>query len=1202
VNGEEQDPRADRPRLLDGLRKEDGTRPHAVIEASAGTGKTHTLEHLVIDLLLEGTPIDRVLVVTFTEKATLEMRSRIRARIARLVQAGHKALAPALLDFDRAPISTIHGFCQRVLAEQAFVSGRLLEQQRLDSREAFARTFRSAIRQGLFERAPERRLIEAALASMGALRLEETLWTWSKERGEIRPRFDAEALTNAVIAMPSRSDLEGAPGRAIMASIPHHAVRMRVREILNELAPLSELLAAGEPIDAVLPDLFALGQASPHRAAERNIDYLATQLASHETLAVHARVLQNHLSSVLPALMGRVLPSLVSKLEIDKRQKGRFDFDDMLFLVHEAIHGAPGEAALTALRARYKYALVDEFQDTDPIQWGIFRKIFMERTDGGALVLIGDPKQSIYAFRSADVHTYLAACDEVVHGGGLRIPLVDCFRSTPMMIDAINLILKEGFFTGPNRYPNPVRAGREDLRAVRSNGDAIVPIELLHLVSKDKLRAKPMRFALANAIADEIAKIAREGFWVSDRKGAGSLRPANFSDIFVLTRTGKEAREVAEALSRRGIPHALSAEEKLFETREARDVLDVLRALETPGSRSLRLRAWLTRFFAAMPEDLDACRALPSDHAFAMRLSRWGELAREERFAALFHAMMDESGLSRRLLFLREGERELVNYQHILEILLARGSKGRLTLRELVHELSQLIDQGGSASGSEDELPRLESDRAAVQLLTMHKSKGLEAEVVFLFGGMTSRISSAYAPHVFHEDRKRVAWIGPPSDELKERIQDEEREEYERLLYVAMTRARSRLYLPYIGPAPKGAPLPAGHVSEFARMSGAYRILADRLVSLTHAGYPAHWIERRIVPVTGARRRVAAPTPLAQSEPLLAKARALVRELANPEQFAELRGASRGIEITSYTRMKAGRARMQANVASIDDPGTWRDEFASEPSAQTFLEDEDELPGGAAFGVFVHEVLEHIDFESVPTESASMLAEPKRRELFEKSAERNGIDPRFIEKSASLVWRTLRTPIRAGALVLPEGFAEIRRKVAEMSFLHPIPERAHPAFGDWHGPDRAPLIIERGFVRGVIDLLFEHEGRMYVLDWKTDRLPSYNASTLEAHIDAHYEIQARLYALGVARMLRIDSPAAHEARFGGILYCFVRGMRARARSTEGVTLARPSFAKLAEWDRALREEDAPFGHPLPARPLPPPAPSSFASSKDGGAS
>ena len=122
-------------------------------------------------------------------------------------------------------------------------------------------------------------------------------------------------------------------------------------------------------------------------------------------------------------------------------------------------------------------------------------------------------------------------------------------------------------------------------------------------------------------------------------------------------------------------------------------------------------------------------------------------------------------------------------------------------------------------------------------------------------------------------------------------------------------------------------------------------------------------------------------------------------------------------------------------------------------------------------------------------------------------------------------------------------------------------------------------------MRGVIDLIFEHDGRIYVLDWKTDRLPTYDAAALEAHVAAHYEIQARLYALGVARMLRIASASEHDARFGGIVYCFVRGMKAKSRgATEGVTFARPSFDVLAEWDRALRDEDAPWGHPLPPRP------------------
>jgi exodeoxyribonuclease V beta subunit len=1209
VGGEERtDPRVDRPVILDGLRDERGNRMHAVIEASAGTGKTHTLEHLVIDLLLEGTPIDRILVVTFTEKATLEMRARIRARIAALVAAGRKELRAALLDFDRAPISTIHAFCQRLLAEHAFGSGRLLEQQRIDPREAFGRGFRDALRRGLAAGAPERSLLEGALRVMRPAQLESVLWKWSHVRCEIRPRFDGAAIEGALLALPSAIELEGATGRAILGSIGHPTMRARAREILAGLAPMVEQVrdaGVGERaavIEAIFPRLLEWASDAAHHRSEPSATYLASALGEHPVLGEPVRVLASAVATPLPALVHRVLPALLARLDEDKRRRGRFDFDDMLRLVHEALHGPRGDALVTTLRARYRFALVDEFQDTDPIQWAIFRRLFFEG-EGRTLFVIGDPKQSIYSFRSADVHTYLAAQSEIEAAGGVRLPLVDCYRSTPQMISAINRVLESGFFTGPNRYPHPVRCGRPSL-AARDDRDA-APIQLLHLIAKDRLRAKPMRFALAGAIAEEIERLLAGGIRVSDRSRDDlALRALAPSDVFVLTRTTKEALEVADALRRRGIPHALSTQQRLFETAEARDVLDVLRALEDPGSRARRLRAFLSSYFAVSLDELDASRDLGAEHPYLERLARWTALAREQRFAALFQAMIDESGLARRLLFLREGERELTNHLHVLEALLGRASRLRLGLGELTAQLASLID--GVAAIEEEDVQRLESERAAVQLLTMHKSKGLEAEVVFLFGGMTRRPAGALEPRIFHEGHLRCAWLGEPPDEIASRVVAEEREEDERLLYVAMTRARSRLYLPYVGPAPTGQALPPGHVSSFERLAGAYRVLDDRLIELAAAGAiaeegtPGAEITRRTVSVTGMRRRIAVPPPL----PAIAPGDRAERELAPVDlgaRFAALRDRSRGLEVTSYTRMKAGRTRaLAADGIGADEPASWMEELAREPHAPP-PDDDDPLPSGTAFGVLVHEVLESIEDRVVRAAAAgdALLEDPATRALFEEAADRNGIDRRTLPGVAELVHRTLRTAIHAEGLALPLGFAALERRVREMPFLHPIPERAHPRLGTWlsrleatragetaAGETPAREAVERGFVRGVIDLLFEHEGMVWVLDWKTDRLPSYDASALAEHAGRHYDVQAKLYALGVARMMKIDSAREHEARFGGLVYCFVRGIRDRAsadRSTPGIHVARPGFEELEAWDRALREEAAPFGYPLPAR-------------------
>jgi len=283
------------------------------------------------------------------------------------------------------------------------------------------------------------------------------------------------------------------------------------------------------------------------------------------------------------------------------------------------------------------------------------------------------------------------------------------------------------------------------------------------------------------------------------------------------------------------------------------------------------------------------------------------------------------------------------------------------------------------------------------------------------------------------------------------------------------------------------------------------------------------------------------------------------------------------------------RAGAPSGEIAVEDPALEEIVAEADRSIGSDEGDEEALPAGAAFGVFVHEILEKIDPAVVLAADSgeALLAHGATRLLFLRSAERNGIEKQFLSASAELVYRALRTPIRAGVLVLPRGLAALSRRVTEMRFLYPIPERAHPPLGAQQGPDRPPLSVERGFVQGVIDLVFEHEGRVWLLDWKTDRLPSYDAASVTAHLEAHYALQARLYALAVARLLRIESPSDHEQKFGGILYGFVRGMRLTAQgTTEGVDVNRPDFATLQRWDREMREDDAPWGYPLPPRPIP----------------
>lgn len=1149
---------------------------HAVIEASAGTGKTYTLEHLVLELVRRGAAIDRILVVTFTEKATREMRVRVRERLA-AGSASEPSLARALAGFDRAPISTIHGFCQRLLREHAFTSGRSFEPKHVDGRAAFGRALRATLRDA---DADVLAVLASTLGVMGLDEIEDCLFGFHRESCPVHPDATLDEIRGALAAIPEVSDVE-----PHVAHVAHHAARARPRAELPALIALARR-ARTEPIQRVLPELLAWALVTEGRksAAERTITTLAEALAPDPVLGPPLEVLARTLGSPVPLLVHVVLPVVRAHLAREKRELGLFDYDDLLALVLDALRSPEGPALVRAVRARHTHALVDEFQDTDERQWEIFRRLFFDPVVGDSartsLAVIGDPKQAIYAFRGADVHTYTRACAVMEAEGRARRALLDrSFRTSAGLLEAMHGILcppadAPPFFTGAARYDAPVRAAREALRLVDASGLDAPPMRLVHLVSEAELRMKASRRALAAAYAAEIEAILGGALQVVDEKGS---RPVDASDVFVLTRTAAEGDEVGEALRARGIPHAFFRKDGLFATDEAKDVLDVLRALVSPSDRRARLRAYATAIFAVPLASLADAAELPEEHGVRRSFDRLLALSRGRELAPLLRAMVDETGLAQRELYLHATERRLTNYLHVLEVLLSLSQRGRLSLRDLTERLGELAS--GRARAAEDEdVQRLPSERAAVQVLTIHKAKGLEAEVVFLYGGLGQRPPSERSPVVLHGPRSgtpdgRYAWAGPLPPEEKARWRLEDEQEAQRLYYVALTRAASVLYLPYVGPRPPGA---SGAASETElKLRGPYRVVNAQLRRMVTSGLdPARVVRRELVvtdaraPTSGAKRPVP-PAPPPPSIPRLAESalRAMHHVLA-------------GAEVTSYSRMKAAAKAEGARHAehALDDALTERSELLDATGHDTLAALErlppagdaaGELPGGAAVGVMVHEILEHLPLAQVRACSAAELcADALLRELAADAAERNGLSRTLAEPALALAIRALKTPVHAEGIALPEGLATPTRRLAEMPFVHPIPERA--------GVEP----IERGYVRGVVDLLFEHEDRLYVLDWKSDRLGDYGEAAMREHVRAHYEVQVRLYTLACARLFGLGAAEAYEARFGGLLYVFVRGLDA---SGAGALFLRPTHEALGDWERDLASSEAPWGYPLPPR-------------------
>ncbi len=1052
-----------RPAVIDKI----GLGAHRVIEASAGTGKTFTLEHLIVELLIRGeAKLDQILAVTFTQRATAELRARVRAAIDRALRAayaddnaiksafpGIDLIAPleaALFSFERAPIHTIHSFCQRVLTELAFDTGARFGTEAADGRALFHEAFRAVLR--------EKKISDAEYS--------EPLEKWIKDSGK------------------SVDDLE----------------KMLFEVNSNHYEPEGGASAA----------------------------------------------------SIESRLASRFVRPIREWLRAEKFRRGVIDYDDMLERVHEALANDADGRLAAALRARYRFALIDEFQDTDEVQWAIFRKIFVEGDTRSALYLIGDPKQAIYSFRGADVHAYLRARSTIAAPPNDPIALTRNFRSTAPMIAAVNAILDQNanppLFSSTIKYQNPVSCGREDLCA-KAAGKELIPITLIAAKHDAKYKAAALRRMLACRIAATINAIVNDpasAITVAD--GAKSGPAVAYGDIFILTNTNAEGIKLAEYLRAEGVPYAFYKREGLFQTDEARDVLDVLRAVAAPNNRSHRLKAWATPFFGVPMRELAKLgEPEPSDPLMA-RLAKWHGLAKEGEFAELFDALLEESGLAARQLFGAPNLRELTNYEHLFELLLAESLREGWTIADIVDRLAAYVGEYRLPSGEDPNLMRLESERAAVQIMTIHKAKGLEARVVFVFGGFFAN-TSPRPVKIFHdrEGDRQLAIGSEAQRQEKKKIDQDEAEEDQRLLYVAITRARAKLYLPYI-------PTKLGR-----DVSGPYKQLNNRLRAMDAAGQLAEPLFETVALEMAPRETDANANSISGWRPpanLLADPSAAKLE----SELAALAHRCAPLSTLSYTSLHR-RAVPELDLSEYKsdlEPTAELPGIASEPG------------GGAAAGIFLHEVIEKLDLNALAAASdlTTWSALPEVRELFDSVLRRHQVPERerWMIRGPEIVFNTLRSPIAVGAKTIPAlARCESSR---EMEFTFPMPELAHRLLDSGPANDAARWRIERGVYVGFVDFVFRHEARVYFADWKSDLLDSYELESVAEHARNNYILQAKIYTIGVTRLLGIHSEAEYEAAFGGLLYLFIRGITPNG-GNRGVYFYHPPWAEVVRAEREL---------------------------------
>ncbi|MCA9676898.1 MAG: UvrD-helicase domain-containing protein, partial [Myxococcales bacterium] len=797
-----------------------------VVQASAGTGKTFFLEHRVVDLLLRtDATIDRLLVVTFTEKATAELRARIRDKLTALAHApddagppadtpcwtidaaARRKLRDALAGFDRAPIHTIHGFCQRLLVEDAFAGRRLFDQQQVPDDVAFTEAYHQALREELARQPAERRLLEAYLDAGGGsiATLGDVLLACVRRGAPVTPRLEVDdllaqtarfaAALHAVIARGTVTAIAG-----VLGTTNGNTKRALTAKLTRLGTALAEAVASeADPEPRAVAVLAALARLrADHAGLDEAPDKLKDPTPAGVELIDAAAALVRGFVPLEAACAARFLDPVLRRVRAGKSRRGQFDFQDMLRLVRDTLLGERGAELAERLRRRHPWAMIDEFQDTDEVQWDIFRRVWADG-DRTSLTIVGDPKQAIYAFRGADVQTYLTARADLEGRGADTVPLVDNYRSSGDVVEAVNALLRSHgeFFTGTIQYDHPVRAAG-GVTATWPDGTAPSPVHVFEIapaVDGEKLAAPDLLETLAERAAEEIRRLLDDPAYrlrVTDRHGQQqTLAP---QDIHVLTRTGKESDRVAVALRARGVPCALYQREHLFEAPEAAEVADLLDAVADPRDRTARLLAWNTSFFGVPLADLRDLAEVPDGHPLIALLHDWRGLALRKDYDQLFARVLDDTRWIERAVVAGGGERAITNVLHLFELLHDDVARAPCEIHELAARLRGWIRTGTTTRPDDIDLQRLETDRHAVQIMTIHRAKGLEAAVVFVVGGYGGTFPDKV--HLYHQpDGRRFLHVGPAVGDVDALIDADLREENQRLMYVALTRARVRLYL-----------------------------------------------------------------------------------------------------------------------------------------------------------------------------------------------------------------------------------------------------------------------------------------------------------------------------------------------------------------------------------------------------------------------
>ncbi len=1216
-----------------------------VIEASAGTGKTYCLTGLVLRLLLEGrvSDVGRVLVVTFTNAAADELTTRLRSALRQAYRLlageddedraggdpflrhlrdrysdgdGATILRRALLHFDDLGVFTIHSFCKRVLEESAFESGIPFQPEFIDNDEPLLLRAAQDFWRRRFYRGDE--LLAAVAASQGWT--PETFLdcyrTWRRHPGTRilppAPDMDVAAAGLATAAAGLAKVFERTALRTFLASLRY---RKKAPVDGDRLEPLLDGVAAfccrsDAPGSAQARGLWAVLELTGERLRKTVLKAHHDAVGRHPFVAACDR-LKAAIGDFEHSLRAAFVAEVDEIFEQAKRSTGTLAFDDLLRRVHAALsEPRRGPALAAVVRRQFHAALIDEFQDTDLVQYEIFRRLFKS----GPLFLIGDPKQAIYRFRGADVFAYMAAKADA----GRPYTLDRNWRSDPALLEALNALFgrvpRAFVFPGIPFEPVAAAAERGDELAAgvplrtRLAGDDRRPLQWLWLPkveSKDKAGR-----SIRRAVSAEAVRLLDAGLKIHSEDGERDLEPA---DIAILVRTNNQARAFQESLRRAGIPAVVSRSGDIFASEEMAELQTLLAAIAEPADAGRLRAAWATRLWG---DDAAAMhRKNGDDEAWQECLEELGDYRRQWLvwgFRPMVQHLINRRRVRRRLLAGSGGERRLTNLLHAAEVLHQAIVERHLSPAGILTWLDGERSPGRVHDSEATEL-RLESDAQAVQIATVHKSKGLEYGIVFCPYLWEAR-SEERPPVIAHLDARRLVYdFGSEAFAEHQAAAEAERlAEDLRLAYVAMTRARHRCYVVW-GEVGRGAAASAlGYLLRRVRggadsgnpwadeltrsaSSGSQLPLAAALAPRESTGDSVRRVLDEVRSDAGGWRGVlqelvdshgevmdlrpvdpdrgngaAAHDP---GEAIWCDGSAPPRELAGPTLPGDLDERLQPWRMASFTSLARRPGRRGSEIPDTLDPATpapLRPAPGALPRPAGILA----FARGPQAGTCLHEILEQCDFTAVASpESAQLIAGVLRRHGLDEPS-RHGGNREVAQgfEPAAAVAEMLRWVAAAPLPGAGFALAEVPRErcLSEWHFFTPLKDltprdlagvfRRHGrgrVRGDYAGHlENLDGSSVHGFLTGFVDLIFTHGDRWWVVDWKSnhlgDALQDYGVEGMwQSMRHHHYVLQYHLYVMALQRFLRLRLPDYdYDRHFGGVIYVFLRGVGGEPGSSE----------------------------------------------------